>query len=71
MQKPDWIRGLGVRPTNVKSFVAKGQLYGKGVLKTLGWVGIMTQDEAQRAAREVVRDIGRQGCMRLRGSSRR
>ena len=58
MQKPDWICGLGVRPTNVKSFVAKGQLNGKGVLKTLGSVGIMTQDEARQAAREVFRDIG-------------
>lgn len=44
--------------TKTKSFVAKGQLNGKGVLKSLGKVGVMTQDEARQAAREVFRDIG-------------
>ena len=40
--------------TKTKSFVAKGQLNGKGVLKSLGKVGVMTQDEARQAARECI-----------------
>ena len=44
--------------TNVKSYVAKGQLNGRGVLKTLGRVGTITQAEARQAARELSRDLG-------------
>jgi hypothetical protein len=33
-------------------------LNGKGVLKSLGKVGVVTQDEARQAARELFRDIG-------------
>ena len=66
-QEPDRLRSSGVRKTNTKSFVAKGQLNGKGVLKTLGKVGIMTQDEARQAAREVFRDLGA-GVHPARGS---
>ena len=36
----------------------KGRLNGKSVLKTLGRVGIVTQDEARQAARELFRDLG-------------
>ena len=44
--------------TKVKSYIAKGQLGGKGVLKTLGRVGVLTQAEARQAARELFRDLG-------------
>jgi hypothetical protein len=44
--------------STTKSFVAKGQLHGKGVLKTLGRVGTMTQAEARQATRELFRDLG-------------
>jgi hypothetical protein len=44
--------------TNVKTYMAKGQLKRKAVLKKLGRVGIMTLDEVRQAAREMFRDLG-------------
>jgi integrase len=43
---------------NVKTYMAKGQLKKKAVLKKLGRVGVMTLDEARQAAREMFRDLG-------------
>lgn len=44
--------------TDVKSFVAKGQLHGRSVLKTLGKVGVLELPEARQKARELFRDLG-------------
>lgn len=44
--------------SDVKSYVAKGQLNGQSVLKTLGKVGVLELAEARQAAREISRDLG-------------
>ena len=43
---------------DVKSFVAKGQLNGKGVLKVLGKVGVLEMTKARQKALELFRDLG-------------
>ena len=44
--------------TDVKTYMAKGQLNGRGVVKSLGKTNVMTLTEARQAARELLRDLG-------------